>query len=243
MIKAVIVDDEPLAIKELQFLLASYNNIQIVGNARTVNQASELIVKSLPDVVFLDIQLRHESGFDLLHLIPRSCKIVFVTAYDKFAVDAFDVYAIDYLLKPIKEERLNRTVNRLQEIINSDTHEVNSELLKLSMKDKLFINSGNTFKIVRMNEIKAIKADGDYTCVVTINNSKHLILRTLKKWEQMLPSEYFLRIHRSTIINIEFVERIEKWFNNTCRVWMKDMKDEFKISQRYLKNFREKMTC
>jgi two-component system LytT family response regulator len=226
---AIIIDDERLARSELRLLLADFTEISIVGEAKNLTEAVNLIQVNKPDVVFLDIQLSSENGFDLLEKVEKDFKLIFVTAFDEFAIRAFEINAIDYLLKPVIPERLAKTLERLFE--TEEKLEVTNR--KLVYEDRLFIEIGKCSRFLKISSIKCICADGDYTHVFTDDGKKHLITKPLKEWEDRLPEKYFVRIHRSNIVNLEFIERVETWFSRSYQIYLRDIKEPLTVSRRY----------
>ncbi len=233
---AIIVDDERLARKELRSLLAEFAEISIVGEAENLSEAIDLIQTKRPDVVFLDIQLQNENGFDLLEKVENDFKLIFVTAFDAFAIRAFEINALDYLLKPVNPERLAKSLERLLEIEEKDK----TPLRKLRYEDRIFLESGGRSKFLKINDIKYISADGDYTQVFTNDGGKYLVTKPLKEWEQRLPEKYFVRIHRSTIVNFESIEKVESWFNRSFQIFLSGIDEPFIISRRYSATIKEK---
>ncbi|HZS05577.1 MAG TPA: LytTR family DNA-binding domain-containing protein [Blastocatellia bacterium] len=234
--KAVIVDDERLARNKLRSLLAQHPEIQIVGEADGVKVALRVIEETKPDVVFLDIQMPGQSGFDLVNQLRQPIRIIFATAFDEYAIRAFEVNALDYLLKPVNPERLARAVERL----SLAAPEPDKSTRPLEYDDYLFLTFGDSSRFLRVGAIRSISAAGVYTEVVTADSQKTLVLKSLNEWEARLPGKYFLRIHRSTIINLEFVERVEKWFNYSQHVYLRGVGEPFVMSRRYAARLREK---
>ena len=236
-ISAIIIDDERLARKELASMLSEFSNISILGEADDVTSAVEQIEKHNPDVIFLDIQMPGESGFDLLNKIDKELKVIFVTAYDEYAIEAFEINALDYLLKPINPERLKKAVKRL-----SDAKEgIKTSVKPLKYDDHLLITINNRLKFVPVKTIIAISAAGDYSNIVFIDEKKGLTLKTMKEWEKRLPSNHFCRIHRSSIINLNFVDSIEEWFNNSFKVYLNQGRLSLIMSRRYVANLKSKL--
>ena len=235
---AVIVDDERLARRELRTLLeeAHADQVHIVGEAATVADAARLVNATDADVVFLDIQLAGETGMDLLPLLGGDVEVVFVTAYNEYTLRAFEVNALDYLLKPVAPERLAVTVSRLaaaqppapaREIVTYD--------------DRLLLRLGEERVFVRVRDIVAIEADGDGS---TLRIAPHLTRKSssksLREWEQRLPDRQFVRIHRSTIVNLEYVERLEQWSHASQHVYMRGMKEPLTMSRRFGARIRDR---
>ncbi len=238
-LKAIVVDDERLARKELILLLQEFNNISIVAEADDVNSAVVEIEKHNPDVIFLDIQMPGKSGFDLLNSIDVTAKVIFVTAFDEFAIRAFEINALDYLLKPINPERLQSSIERL---IQSESETNEYENLKLlNYDDHLLLNINSKLKFIKIDSIVSISAAGDYSKIIYADGKKGLTLKTMKEWEKRLPTKYFCRIHRSNIVNLNFIEHLEEWFNNSYKVYLKNSSDPLEMSRRYVANLKSKM--
>lgn len=234
--KTLIVDDERLARKEMRRLLMKFDEISVVGEAENLSEAVEIIEKEKPQIVFLDIQLSNENGFDLLEKTEQNFKLIFVTAFDAYAIRAFEVNALDYLLKPVNPERLANAVERLKE---EKTNEKN-EIRPLELDDRIFLELGERSIFLKVNEISHINSAGDYSEIITVPGKKHLIEKTLREWEERLPEKYFLRIHRQTIINLEEIEEIETWFNRTYQVRLKNFHQKLAVSRRYAVKLKQK---
>ena len=235
-LQTIIVDDERLARKELRLLLADFNEINVIGEAKNLSETVELIEKEKPDVVFLDIQLRHENGFDLLERVEQNFKLIFVTAFDEFAIRAFEINALDYLMKPVNPERLKTAIGRLLD----DETEEKKPLRKLEIEDRLFLEMGENSRFLQISEISHIAASGDYAEVYMINGKNILIEKPLREWEERLPERHFIRIHRSTIINLNEIESIETLYNRTMEVSLKNVTRLFSVSRRYAAKLKEK---
>ncbi|MCD9186583.1 MAG: LytTR family DNA-binding domain-containing protein [Pyrinomonadaceae bacterium] len=234
--KTLIVDDERLARKEMRRLLTRFDEISVIGEAENLSEAVEIIEKEKPQIVFLDIQLSNENGFDLLEKSGQDFKLIFVTAFDAYAIRAFEVNALDYLLKPVNPERLANAVERIKE---EKTDEKN-EIRPLEFDDRIFLQLGERSIFLKVNEISHINSAGDYSEIITVSGKKHLIERPLREWEERLPEKYFLRIHRQTIINLEEIEEIETWFNRTYQVRLKNFRQKLAVSRRYAVKLKQK---
>src|ERR1044072_1644247 len=178
--KTLIVDDERLARKELRSMLTEHPQIDICGEAENVGQAIELIHQEKPEVIFLDIQMPGETGFNLLEKIAADFKTIFVTAFDAYAIRAFEVNALDYLLKPINPDRLARAIERL----SSKDAPLLPATRKLEYEDRLFIDIGERSVFLKVKAIVCIAAAGDYSEVFTADSQKSLVLKPLKEWEE-----------------------------------------------------------
>jgi two-component system LytT family response regulator len=235
--KSIIVDDEELAREDLKVLLKDFSEIEIIGESETVEETKALIKKLDPDLIFLDIQMPGKSGFDLLEEIQINAKIIFVTAYDEYAIRAFEVNAKDYLLKPVIKERLSLAIDRLK---TEQEIEDNVEA-KLEFDDSIFVMVNNHYQFVKIGSIIKIASAGNYSEIYTSSKLKGLVLKSLKDWEIRLPGNYFVRIHRNAIINLEFVDRVEGWFNYSYKVFLKEIDEPLVISRRYAAKLKERM--
>jgi two-component system LytT family response regulator len=236
--RALIVDDSRLARLDLKNLLAGFAQIEIVAEASSVASAVKAIGESNPDLIFLDIKMPGESGFDLLEKTEVRAKVIFVTAFDQYAIRAFEVNALDYLLKPVSADRLAQALERLRQ----DQRTWGQPRARLEYDDLLFVNMNNRYSFLRVQDILKISSSGAYTEVVTSKGQKGLMLRSMKDWEQRLPENRFVRIHRTTIINIEHIEKIEEWFNRSYRVFIKSLEKPVVMSRRYAATFRDRLS-
>jgi len=229
---AVIVDDERPARNELAFLLKSFPEIIVVGEADSVDSAIAVIAKTKPDIVFLDIQLTGENGFDLLQRIAIDFKVVFVTAYDEYAIKAFDVNASDYLMKPVDPARLAISLKR----IFSHAENGRTDAKRFDYNDSIYLKLNNkTAKFVEISTISMITSVGNYSKLVTVDGNKYHILKTLKQWEEELPANCFVRLHRSTIVNIKQIVKIENYSKIYNRAYLKNSETPIEISRNCFK--------
>jgi two-component system LytT family response regulator len=235
---AVLVDDERLARRELRTLLeeAHAAQVRIVGEAASVSDAARLVQATDADVVFLDIQLAGETGMDLLPLLDPDVDVVFVTAFDTYTLRAFEVNALDYLLKPVEADRLAVTVNRLAVAQPPPpTRET------VEYEDRLFLRLGQERAFVKVRDIAAIEADGDgSTLLLAPRLARKPSAKSLREWEQRLPDRHFVRIHRSTIVNLEYVERMEQWSHASQHVYLRGVQEPLTMSRRFGARLRDR---
>ncbi len=299
-LNTVIVDDDLQARKLLGILLKKFPQVKVVGEASNITSALDIIKETKPDSVFLDIKLGTNSGFELLDKIQYNAKVVFVSAYDNYALRAFEINALDYLKKPVEKERLAKTISRLLESngyeqvksisskgngnSDNDEHAVISrnventlikdgrEILfdaikengnnntedegdaienedenthvdpqkKLEYDDRLFITADGISKFIKISAIQCITAEKDYSYIYLVGGKKYLILKPMVEWEERLTPKYFVRIHRSTIVNLEYVEKVEKWFNASYHVFIQNVNIPFQMSRRYASRLKER---
>lgn len=235
--KALIVDDERLARKELISLLEPHSTIEIVGEATDVQDAMEKYTSLKPDLVFLDIQMPGESGFDFLEKLDKIPNIIFTTAYDEFAIKAFDVNALDYLLKPIQSERLEEAVKKVQAENKKDKLHVKKTL---SHDDQVFVKDGDKCWFVRLADVRLFESDGNYIKVYFAGN-KPMIHKSLNALDERLDSRSFFRASRKHIINLGWVENIDTWFNGGLLVQLKGG-EKIEVSRRQAARFKERMS-
>lgn len=236
-ISALIVDDERLARQELRELLAAHPEVRIVGEAASLEEAVRLLEREQPDVVFLDIQLPGESGFDLFARASVAARVVFVTAHDAHALRAFDVNALDYLLKPVAPARLAESVARLR-----DGQPAPASARRFEIGDFVFLPIDGRSRFLRVNQIVSVSAAGDATELLTADGSRGRVPRTLKAWEERLPEKQFVRIHRETIVNLQYVERIEEWSHESFQVHLRGHSAPFTLSRRYAARLRARFS-
>jgi len=235
--RALIIDDEPLARSDLKAVLTKFTQVDVVGEADNLTTARKQLDELSPDIMFLDIQMPGESGFDLLHDTGLNIKVVFVTAFDEYAIRAFEVNALDYLLKPVNEERLALTLKRLT--LNETEPAVTN--LPLIKNDNIFVRLTNSYHFIRLENIIKIEAADDYSVVFLKNGESHVVLKPLREWEARLPQDTFSRIHRSTIINLDLVCKLEPWFNNSFKVHLKGLHEPVKMSRRYFSDIKKRL--
>jgi two-component system, LytTR family, response regulator len=224
----VIVDDERLARREMRSLLAEFPQIEIAGEAEDVASAAALIAKSKADIVFLDIQLSGETGFDLLERIDACVRVIFVTAFDAFAIRAFEVNAVDYLLKPVNPNRLAAAIERLHR-----REEKPKSARPLEIDDRVLVETNGRGFFIRVREIAHIASAGDYSEMYTTEGRKLLVEKPLREWEERLPAKHFARIHRQSIVNLDLVESIESWFGGGLQVRLKTGGEPLAVSRRF----------
>jgi len=212
--KALVVDDENKSRNTLIKSIEKYtSDIEIVGDAASVVEALKKIKELQPDLLFLDVQLPDGSGFDILELLPNlNFKIIFVSAYDKYAIDAFKFSAIDYLLKPVEPDLLVRAIekSKKEDKLQSMEGKLNVLLSNRKNIEKIALPSANGLELVKVNEIIYCQADSNYTLFHLLDGQKILVSRSLKEYDEILSSQGFFRIHQSYLIKLSFVKKYLK---------------------------------
>lgn len=237
--KALIIDDERLARTELRRLLEPFKEIEIVGEAVNADDAVNKINELNPDLIFLDIQMPGKTGFELLEELDSVPKVVFTTAYDEYALKAFEYNALDYLLKPIETERLEETIKKVIEGKRKDKPEVFINDI-LSADDQVFVKDGEKCWFVKLDRVRLFESEGNYVRLFFEEN-KPLILRTLNYLDERLDNKSFFRANRKHIINLKWVESIEPWLNGGLLVKLKGGQ-KVEVSRRQAVKFKEMLS-
>ena len=240
-IKAMIIDDERLARNELKKLLLQHPEINIIDEASGVDEGIEKIDLAHPDLIFLDIQMPGKTGFDLLSELEKAPRVIFTTAYDEFALKAFEVNALDYLLKPIEPQRLADAIQKLQtEIALEQASLMGVNRGPLSESDQVFVKDGERCWFVKLADIRLFESVGNYAKVY-FDTNKPLILKSLNALEDRLDERVFFRANRKHIINLHWIEKIEPFFNGGLLVELKGG-EKIEISRRQSVKFKEMMS-
>jgi two-component system LytT family response regulator len=234
--KTIIIDDEPLARLRLQKLISEYPAIfEIVGEAENGKEAVEKISALKPELIFLDIQMPGLNGFEVLKQLTYSPKVIFCTAFDEYALQAFDSYCIDYLVKPLTKERFAKTVEKLIQLngnhAETDLQKLIQQLPNINRKAEattLPVKVGDRIIFVRLDEVSYFKADEKYVSIITKHSKSYILDSSLKQLEEKLP-DWFVRIHKSYLINKNLVKEIRKHFNNRF-IFILDDYDQSKIT-------------
>ncbi|MFT4858701.1 MAG: two-component system LytT family response regulator [Algoriphagus sp.] len=242
--RAIVIDDERLARKELITLLNQLESVEVVGEAVNVDDAKDKIEQLNPDVIFLDIQMPEKTGFDLLEELDNVPHVIFTTAYDEYALKAFQVNALDYLLKPIEPKRLEEAITKLQNKIDgtqkTETESSNFNSKKLNLDDQVFVKDGDRCWFVKLSNVRLFESDGNYIKVY-FDNFKPMIHKSLNALDERLDEKSFFRASRKHIINLGWVEGIEPWFNGGLVVTLRGG-DKIEVSRRQAARFKEMMS-
>jgi two-component system LytT family response regulator len=229
-LRGIIVDDDPLVRSVMRDLLETAPDILIVGEAGTIAQARALAKQQGPEVVFLDVNLPDGSGFDLLPDLKQGASVVFVTSADEYAVHAFDCEAVDYLLKPVSPERLQKALGRVRQRLAAKPAVAASGS---KPGDSFLVKTLTEKRLVKVGEIDRIIAYGEYSWVYWNNSKKGALLRkSLKQWELELPGEQFIRVHRRAIVNLAWMERIERLPGGRMQIHLRDNPEPILVSLR-----------
>ncbi|MBA4602150.1 LytR/AlgR family response regulator transcription factor [Thermoactinomyces mirandus] len=238
-LKAYIVDDEPLAREELKYLLNQSKQVEVVGESDFADGALRDIARLKPDIVFLDIELDEENGLDLakqLEKLNPTPAIVVATAYDEYALQAFDTNAIDYILKPFGEERIMHTLEKLRNLQKIGKGVPVPYYLKNDRNGKIAVSANDKIVLLSFDEILFFESF-EGKCIIKTLKQEYKINEALVEVEKKVNHAQFLRVHRSYIVNLDHIEEIQPWFNSTCNLIMKDS-SRVPVSRTYMKELK-----
>ena len=238
-IKAILIEDERLARQELRDMLEAFPQIKIIDEATNVAEGIMKIEEQKPDLIFLDINMpANKTGFDLLEVLDHTPKVIFTTAHDEYAIKAFEVNALDYLLKPIEEDRLKESIDKVEASLETNEGNI-STAKKLNAKDKVFVKDGERCWFVKIGEVRFFENAGNYSKVV-FDKYRPLILKSLNALEERLDDDLFFRANRRQIININSIASIHPHFNGGLKVIL-SCGEEIEVSRRQASKFKVKM--
>ncbi len=241
MIRAMIIDDERLARQEIKSLLENISDIEVVAESGVVDEALDIIEKENPDLLLLDIQMPGKTGFELLdELDGKAPEVIFITAYDEYALKAFEVNALDYLMKPVEEERLRESLIKVKKRIADRQNQ--AEPVgdgKLDIKDQVFLKDGEKCWFVELDKVRLFESEGNYVRVY-FDDQRPLILKSLNALTDRLSEKFFFRASRKHIINLRWVEKVETWYNGGLLVILKDG-TKIEVSRRQSVKLKEMM--
>ena len=240
--RAIIIDDERLARTELKKLLQEFPEIEVVEEAANADEGITKIENLHPDLVFLDIQMPGKTGFDMLSELDRAPHIIFTTAYDEYALKAFEVNALDYLVKPIEPKRLADAVQKLHVAETKENHTIPEYVNQsmLSEDDQVFVKDGERCWFVKLSDIRLFESVGNYAKVF-FGVNKPLILKSLNALEERLDPKTFFRANRKHIVNLRMIDKIEPYFNGGLLLELKGG-EKIEVSRRQTVKFKEMMS-
>jgi two-component system LytT family response regulator len=228
---ALIIDDERLARLNLRKKLSMFSEVEVIGEASGIETGIKAIRELNPDILFLDIKLSDGTGFDLLNKVEFKGKVIFQTAYDEYACRAFEINALDYLLKPITKERLKQVITNL---VSSENEKSIRSIQRFRYDDRIMIEQKRNIHFIKVENIIYIKAEREYTTLFEKGGNEYLVLKSIGDWQRELPDEHFARVHRHSIINFNYIERSER-LGNTANLFLISIPEAISISRGYYK--------
>ncbi len=239
--KALIIDDERLARNELKRLLENFPKIEIIGEAANAEEAIPMIEDLHPDLIFLDIQMPGKNGFELLEAIEGKVpEVIFTTAYDEYALKAFEYNALDYLLKPIEQHRLAEAIIKIEEELVQEVQR-KADIKLLNENDQVFVKDGEKCWFVKLGKVRLFESMGNYVRL-HFDDQKPMILKSLNSLEEKLDPKTFFRTNRKHIINLNFIDKIEPWFSGGLLVTLRGHQEKIEISRRQAIKFKDLMS-
>jgi len=241
--KAIIIDDERLARTELRKLLQDFPEIEVVDEASNAEEGIQKIESHNPDLVFLDIQMPGKTGFDMLSELDHAPSVIFTTAYDEYALKAFEVNALDYLLKPVEPRRLADAMEKIRKVQSPNGHDkpmIHESNSILGENDQVFVKDGERCWFVKLSDVRLFESVGNYAKVF-FGSNKPLILKSLNALEERLDEKVFFRANRKHIVNLRMIEKIEPYFNGGLLLELKGG-EKIEVSRRQTVKFKEMMS-
>jgi two-component system LytT family response regulator len=239
--RALLIDDEPPACETMRALLADHPDVRVVGEAGTMDEARTRLAQPDYDLVFLDVQLRGGTGFDLVPLVRPGARIVFVTSYDKHALRAFEVNALDFLLKPVAPERLAQSLQRAAELPRDDNAD-DPPLPTLTPRDLVHLKlNAHSTRFVALAQIAAVRSCENYSEVHLVDSTRHFVRHTMKAWEERLPSTHFARVHRNVIVGLTHYRGADYVPEGTSHLHVVGVPEPLPASYRYWSEFRARL--
>jgi two-component system, LytTR family, response regulator len=242
--KAIIIDDEELARILIRNYLKEYPGIEIIGECENGFEGIKAIADLKPDLIFLDIQMPKLNGFEMLELLDNPPEIIFITAHNEFAIQAFELNAVDYLLKPYSRERLISAVQKAREKIQSGNNQTSGKIPRLIQQplteklERIVVKSGTKIKVIPVDKITYLEAQDDYVMIYS-EEGKHLKQGTMKYYEDHLDDSRFIRVHRSYIVRIDQVTQLEPYSKDTYTLKLRNGAN-LKVSRNGLKSLKDK---
>lgn len=242
MHKAIIIDDERLARNELKKLLMDFPEVEVIGEAANATEGLEKIESLSPDLIFLDIQMPGKTGFDMLTELDSAPHVIFTTAYDEYALKAFEVNALDYLMKPVEPKRLADALQKLQQAEEKELAATMAGINRgtLAEHDQVFVKDGERCWFVKLGEVRLFESVGNYAKVY-FGAFKPLILKSLNALEERLDEKVFFRANRKHIVNLRMIEKIEPYFNGGLLLELFGG-EKIEVSRRQAVKFKEMMS-
>ena len=242
--KTLVIDDERLAREELKLLLKDYIEIEVIGEGKNAEEGTQFVKDLKPDLIFLDVSMPGMNGFEMIRQLDEIPRVIFVTAYDEYAIKAFEVNALDYIMKPVDPVRLKDAIQKLigseEDFDSANTPLPDRRDRYLTVTDRVFIKDGEKCWFIELSKVRMLESEGNYVKVY-FDNFRPLILRSLNSFEDRLDPEFFFRANRKFIINLQWVSKVENWFNGGLQVELREG-EKIEVSRRQAIRFKEMLS-
>lgn len=231
----VIIEDSPIYLKVLEELVRDNKDLEMIASTTEFTEGKAILETMIPDLILLDVEIGEMTSFDLIPFINPQSRVIFVTSHSEYAVKAFEVSAIDYLVKPVTKPRLQQAIQRFKDSMEGNHAQTSLEESeeKFSMDQRIMVAADDRYVLLEVSEIMYIEALGNYVQIFVGPEKRLVTYGSIKNWSNRLPEKFFFQIHRSTIINLDHLERIEKYTNDTGRAYLKGKADALEISRNF----------
>lgn len=231
----VIIEDSPIYLKVLEELVKSNKDLELIASTTDFEEGKAILETMIPDLILLDVEIGEMTSFDLIPFINPQSRVIFVTSHSEYAVKAFEVSAIDYLVKPVTKQRLHQAIQRFKDSMEGIDGQAGSDENEetFSMDQRIMVAADDRYVLVEVAEIMYIEALGNYVQIYIGPEKRLVTYGSIKNWSTRLPEKFFFQIHRSSVINLEFLERVEKYTNDTGRAYLKGKPEPLEISRNF----------
>lgn len=231
----VIIEDSPIYLKVLEELVRENKDLELIASTTDFIEGKTILQTMIPDLILLDVEIGDMTSFDLIPFINPQSRVIFVTSHIEYAVKAFEVSAIDYLVKPVTKQRLQQAIQRFKDSMEgTGSNGISAENEEtFSMDQRIMVAADDRYVLIEVSEIMYIEALGNYVQIYIGPEKRLVTYGSVKNWSNRLPEKFFFQIHRSTVINLDFLERIEKYTNDTGRAYLKGKPEPLEISRNF----------
>ncbi len=236
-LRTLIIEDSHIYRKVLCEIVSRIEHLELIGAAQDFEEGKELLLNKDPELLLLDVEIGEVTSFELIPFISENTKVIFITTHPEYAVKAFEVSAVDYLVKPITEERLRSALKKVFHLSEQSAEDNDT----LQMNQKILVNKHDYLELILVSDISHLVSIGNYVKIYCKNGQQYVKYGSIKSWINKLPTKQFIQIHRSSIINLNEVKKIEKWTNDTGRAYLNNFEDFLEISRSYFQKLKTKL--
>lgn len=237
----LIIEDSPAYLRVLEELVKNHPDLELLGSTSNYEDGKQILETFIPDLIITDIEIGDVTCFELLPFIHERTKLILVTTKPVYAVQAYEIGVVDFIVKPITQERFNKSIQRfsgqIKPISSGSNNKESSE--SLSIDQRIMIPSDDKYILIEVSDVVFIESLGNYVQLLTKDQRRLITYGSIKSWEERLPSRHFFQIHRSTIINLDYLEKVEKYTNETGRAYMRGKQEPLEISRIYFAQMKK----